>query len=182
MTFAALASLAVSLASSPDPGPPPKNCEQFVAHYVKLMEDQSRLDVGSTSTPHDARPRQVREGEAKQEVSRTADVIEDDVARACERASGSQYECVIMAGAYGDLASCEVRALPLPDADDRRAIAQRDTAPRPTPEERVRGTAQVLPEYIQNGTISVEALGTGSGAPPLAEQAGPESDVAKGGR
>ena len=181
MTFTALASVALLQAANPDPGPPPKNCDQFVAHYLELMEEQSRVDVDSTSTPHDPRPQHVREGEATQEVSRTADVIQDDVARACERANGSQYECVIMADTYGDLPSCEVRALPLPDADERRAIATRDTAPPPTPEERARGAAEVLPKYIQSGTISVEALGTGSGA-SLGERVAPESDVAKGGR
>ena len=109
-------------------------------------------------------------------------MIEGDVARACEEANGSQYECVIMAGTYADLPACGIAALPVPDADDRRAIAARDTAPPPTPEDRAREAAQVLPEYVRSGAIDVESLGTGSGAPGPEERAAPESDVVKSGR
>jgi hypothetical protein len=183
MTFIVLMSAAVLLAANRDPGPPRKDCERFVAHYRELIQHQAALD-SQLHKPVRAEPPPLREaGPAEIEAGQAARNIEPDVERACREANGSQYECVVSAGGYDELASCKLHGLPVLDSGERKVAAALDTtAPPPTPAERARETAQLAPEYVRSGTIDVESLGTGSGAPEPEEEAAPESDVVRSGR
>lgn len=182
MIVPALLSAAVLLAPNPDPGPPPKDCAHFVAHYRELIQNQATLDSAVGRTPQGESPPLREVVRARQEGAQAAANLADDVARACREANGSQYECVVSASSYDDLAACELHALPVLDPDERKVAAALETTPPPAPAERVREAARVLPEYVRSGTIDVEAPGTGSSAPQAEERAAPESDVVKSGR
>jgi hypothetical protein len=183
MNLAALISAAVLLAPNPDPGPPPKDCPHFAAHYRELIQSQAALDSALGRTPQGESPPLREVGRARQEGAQAAGNLEDDVARACREANGSQYECVVSANSYDDLAACQLRALPVLGPDELATAAELPSTPEPaTREEGALGAGQVASEYVQRGTIDVEALGTGSGAPRAEERAAPESDVVKSGR
>lgn len=180
MTLTALASVAL-LAANPDPGPPVKDCARFVVHYRELLQHQAVVDRQVELGPTRKAPSLSNTAPARLDRSRAKD-FEPDVERACGKANGSQYECVISTKSYGDLASCELRALPVLDADERQVAAMLKTTPPPVAEERP-AAAEVGAEYVRTGTIDVEALGTGSGASGEELQRNEEeSEVVQGGR
>lgn len=181
MTFTALASVAL-LAANPDPGPPVKDCARFVVHYRELLQHQAVVDRQVELGPTRKAPSLSNAAPARLDRAPAAKNFEPDVARACGKANGSQYECVISAKSYGDLASCRLRALPGLDADERQVAAMLKTTPPPVAEERP-AAAEVGAEYVRTGNIDIEALGTGSGASGEEMQRNEEeSEVVQGGR
>ena len=182
MNLSALVSTAVLLAPNPDPGPPPKDCARFAMHYRALIEHQSALDSEVARPTDGGTPTLAQVGRARQEGGRAAEYVEEDVAHACREANGSQYECVVTADSYDELNACHLQALPVLDPGDRAVAAESASMQEPpTKEERALEPVQLTSEYVQRGTIDLEALGTGSGAGESEERAAP-SDVSQGGR
>ena len=170
MNLSALLSAAVLLAPNPDPGPPPKDCAQFVMHYRALIEHQSALD-SEVARPADGAAALAQVGRARLEGARAADYVDADLMRACREANGSQYECVVTADSYDELNACHLQALPVLDPGDRAVAAETATMQESdTKEERAIEPVQVTSEYVQRGTIDLEALGTGSAAPEVQPQ------------
>lgn len=163
-------------AANPDPGPPVKDCSQFASHYRALLQHQAELDASVARGPDERVPQQVEHAEARAEAGEVARDLEDATVRACQRANGSQYECVVTADRYEDLASCVLPGLPLLAREDRREVPE--SQPPPSPEQRAHAGRTVLEEYAGAGRIDLEALGTASGAPPEAQ---PEPPAAREG-
>ena len=183
MTVPALLSAAMLLAANPDPGPPLKDCARFAMHYRALIEHQSALDSEVARPEGSEAPPLAQVGRARLEGARAADYVDEDVARACREANGSQYECVVTADNYEELNACHLQALPVLDPGDRAVAAETATMQESaTKEQRALEPERLTSEYVQRGTIDVEALGTGSGATQGGERAAPESEVVKSGQ
>ena len=171
MTAPALLSAAVLLAANPDPGPPPKDCAHFAAHYRELIQNQAALDSDVTRPPSGEAPPLAQVGRARQEGARAAEYVEADVARACREANGSQYECVVTADSYDELNACHLQALPVLDPGDRAVAAESASMQESaTKEELALEPGRLTSEYVQRGTIDLEALGTGSAASEVQPQ------------
>jgi len=152
--------LAVLLSAvTPDPGSPAKDCARFEAHYRVLLQDQAERDAQAVRNPGDQVP-PVVELEARTESGHVAGELEGAVVQACRRANGLQYECVMTADDYEDLPNCALAGLPVLARAERRDLPISE--PPPTREERAEADRKFLREYVRNGTIDLEALGTGS--------------------
>ncbi len=176
MTWALVA--AVALAASGDNLRFHKDCSEYVAHYRALVQDAAARDAAEAPAPRDASPVLVRVERSEDRARGASARVEARVKRSCRVANRSQYECVVQAQLYEDLRACGIAALPVLNAAERHAAP---APPPPSPEQRARATESFARDWASRGEANVEALGTGSGAQPE-ERAGPESDVAKGGR
>ncbi len=157
--------LALVAAANPDPGQPEKDCARFTSHYRTLLQRQAVLDVTVARKPGDRVPPDAEHVEARTEAGQVAGELTDEVARACRQANGSQYECVVTADSYEELANCALPGLPVLAQDERREPSQ-EPAPPPTAEQRGEADRALVHEYVRSGSIDLEALGTGTAAPP----------------
>ncbi|GEJ57066.1 hypothetical protein [Anaeromyxobacter diazotrophicus] len=178
MTALYLLAAALVGATSPDPGPPAKDCTRFTSHYRALLQHQAALDATVTREGGDRAPAAAEHAEARAEAGEVAADLEDATLRACRRANGSQYECVVTADRYEDLASCALPGLPVLARGDRRDVPESQQPP-PSPEERAHASQRVLDEYVGAGKIDLDALGTASGGP--APEGQPEPPAAREG-
>jgi hypothetical protein len=155
-------------AVNPDPGPPAKDCARFEAHYRALLQHQAELDAAAERKPGDQVSPVAERVEARTESGQVAGELQGAVAHACRRANGSQYECVMTANVYEDLADCALAGLPVLARGERRDLPISE--PPPTREERAEADRTFLREYVRNGNIDLEALGTGSAAQEVAPE------------
>ena len=169
MIAPALVAALLASAANPDPGQPVKDCAHFVAHYRALLQDQAEVDVSAARKPEDRVPPKTEDMQARAEAGQVAGEVEDAVAHACRRANGSQYECVVMADGYKQLAACVLPGIPMLPGAERRELPSPEPPP-PTAEQRADADRTVEREYVRTGDIDLEALGTGSAREAEAEQ------------
>jgi hypothetical protein len=174
--FALVAAVLVS-AAKPDPGQPEKDCARFASHYRALLQRQAVLDVTVARKPDDRVPPVAEHVEARTEAGQVAGELTDAVTRACRQANGSQYECVVTADSYEELTNCSLPGLPVLARDERREVPE-EPAPPPTPEQRTEADRALVHQYVRSGSIDLEALGTGTAAPP--PEAEPPAAAAQG--
>jgi len=157
----------------------PKDCRRYAGHYAELLQDRAERDVlaSSASVSDAASARTAREllriEHARERAADAAVPRETAVARSCRAANRSQYECVMQAQRYEDLGSCGLDGLPVLDLAQRTAAASNGAAP-PSAEDKAAATAEVAQEWLRDGTVDLEALGTGSAA----QEAGAEPPAA----
>src|SRR5215208_5381137 len=143
------AMLLLVLAASGDPETPKGDCSEFVSQYRKLLQERAKDEVtepkkGSKTPPV------VLQAQAEEHAGRVFEAEAGEVRAACDRADRSQYECVVDASTYDDLAACRAPALPLV----RDGVKVTDVKPLERPRER--DPAALMRQFVVEGKIDVK--------------------------
>lgn len=118
------------LAALGDPETPKGSCEEYVSSYRELLRERAEDE----RNPHPDRALPGAEAAlARQDADRVFEAGRPRVEAACRKANRSEWECVVEAATYSDLASCRIAHLPLvPSATRvREALAELEASRPP---------------------------------------------------